>query len=260
MKLKKYTLTKAFYNERKDVDFYLPEGLVFVRVYPSRLHYDNQVDMLSIIECSKEDENLIYKKNHWISTYRLGKYLIIILNSVNDSEEIPQCTLEELNNKYDLTEYFIIEFDSEYNLLYIAKIKGLSDSENLLVDCVDIGLMFSNKKLQSINVNTDLPIDRLYTNCFSDHQNIKILNNDKAKTIFYTLISRYLKETGIEWRNEFVDDTLDINYIKNLYDNVEKIKIGEITDDNFSSVIDVLQKDIKIFEKINKWLDEKESI
>lgn len=258
MNLKKYTLTRAFYNEKKDVDFYLPEGLAFARIYASSMHYDEQIDMLSIMECSEEDEKLIQEKNHWLSTYRLGKYIFITLYSVNDSKDIPQCTLEELNNKYDLTEYFILEFDSEYNLLFIAKVKGFVNSKNILGDNVDVKAMFSNEYLRNIYINTSIPIDRLNTNMLSQHRTTKILNSNRAKTIFYTLISRYLKETGIEWRNEFVDDNLDIEYIKNLYDNTENIKIGEIMDKdgNLNNILEVIEKDKRVFEEINKWLND----
>ncbi|MCH5167417.1 MAG: hypothetical protein J1F35_05930 [Erysipelotrichales bacterium] len=257
MNLKKYTLTKGFYSEKKDVDFYLPEGLAFARTYPSSMHYDDQIDMLSILECSEEDEELIYDKNHHISTYRLGKYIIITINSVNDSKDIPECSLEELNNKYDLTEYFILEFDNEYNLLYIAKVKGLINSKNIFVDNIDVKAIFFNEYLRNININTSMSIDRLYSNTFSDHRKMKILNSNKAKIIFYTLISRYLKETGIEWRNEFVDDNLDIDYIKKTYDKFETIKIGELIDkDDINNIVEVIEKDIRVFDDINKWLNE----
>lgn len=200
MKLKNYKVNKCFYSGRQGVSINLPEGLTFARVYPSGAHYEGQKDMISIFECSEEDENILTKNNSYIHTYRLDKYVIITITAIDDNEDIPRCELEELNNKYDLSKYFIVEFDHEYRILYIAKVKGFIDTSNILTDVVEINVMFSNQKAQNININTNLPIDRL--GGYVSLRQTRVLSGDKPKKIFYTqdILYTYIK---ISQRNRY---------------------------------------------------------
>lgn len=255
MELKKVTISKCFYNSRETVDFFLPKGLAFARAYPRIGHYDGQVDMISIFECSEEDEEKLDSANRWLSIHRLDKYVIVTMKSVDDTNEIPVCSIEELNDKYDLSEYFIVELDADYKFIYIAKIKGIVNSENLLVDLVDIyGEPYSIKLLKKIHFNTELPIDRLGES-YSDHYSNRLLKTEKAKKIYYTSISRYLNETGIDWQNEYVDENLDIDYVHRLaQEGVEQI--GVLTNTKTGDFIESFSRLSKNIELINNWFDE----
>lgn len=253
MNLKKITLNKTFYKSIDQVDFYIPEGVSFARTSPVYCHKDGQVDMITIIECSEQDEENLNNVNKWLSFERIDKYLIIKLLSVDDSEDIPRCSIKELNNKYDLSEYFLVELDPDYRLVYIGKIKGIDNSENILIDLVEVyGHSYSEKFHKTINFNYSLPMDRLQS--YSSHYSNKIIKSKKAKTIFYTIVSRYLKDTGIEWTNEYVDENLDIEYIHRLAkDGIKQIGISGNT--NTSDYIENFEKLKKTVELINNWFN-----
>lgn len=203
----------AFYKERTEIEVKLDENWVWVATPPQSMHYDGQVDYTTIVP--KDTYNKLVDSESFFERYiykrELGDYILLSIDSVDKNDELNVVTLDEFNKRINWNDIYISAYNKDdHHLTFVAQLVGLKNSRTILANNLNYKNIFnSDQKCHILEFAEPLSVEYLNTSTLLQYGIIFCTYGEKSKKIYYTLLSRYLKTLGIDFRNEFVDDSLD---------------------------------------------------
>lgn len=254
---KTYKFNKGFYKEKREVTIDILEDIKWTKVHSIGPHFDGQSDYFAIIPYSK-DENAWFN-NRYIDKHKIGDSLILSIKAV-DENDLSLQSLDEFNKqvKEYLNGYYGICVDKYYKIHWLFQLIKFDNCGRPIcnvVICNNIAGTHSHQLL----INEEIPIENITEHRYGGIFNIYVRNSEHYKKIWYSMIFKYLEEMNlfsddflIVYNNQFVDKSVDIDYIANLAKQIEDLTCEKI---DGKIELSYPEKNEKIISEIKNWLE-----
>lgn len=115
MKLRTYKVLRGYYDEVKEKELHMPEGVSFLRkegqcgdcVHTGHDHY---ISILPKTDYNQNDIDMIMKadKDHLVGYHEFGDYHIMMIRDIKFIDEFTEITSTEVMELYKFNEYYIV--------------------------------------------------------------------------------------------------------------------------------------------------------
>jgi hypothetical protein len=114
VQFKTYKVIKGFYNEKKEIEIVLPEGLKMTykdgAVGPGGCFegHNHYIGFIRNSDYPDDIRDQIYDKNHWVHTEPFDDLTIVYIDDIKPIDELPVYTSEEMMEEFGLRDYFVV--------------------------------------------------------------------------------------------------------------------------------------------------------